>query len=182
MAITLPTLPRQASLDFRMQDLGGDLTPIFGGPVQRILRLGSRLLADVTLPTLTAACARTWIAARLRAKTEGETLRLTVPQMGAAPADRAAISGAGAGLVVADGTGLAAGQLFSFEAGGVVYLHMVTGVAGGAVSVGPALRANPAGLTLNFAAPVIEGLVDGPDWSLERMRFVGQRFTLAEAR
>lgn len=182
MPIDLPALPRQATLEVRLQDFGGDLTPVLGGPVQRLSRLGSRLAVEVTLPTLDLACARTWIAARMRAKAEGQTLRLTLRQLGGSPADRAAVSGVGTSVAVGSAAGIEVGHLFSFVVGGVSYLHQVTAISGGNLSVAPMLRASPAGQTLNFVAPRIEGLVDGGEWSLERLRFVGQRFSLAEAR
>ena len=182
MAIDLPVLSRQATVELRLIDFGGDLTPILGGPVQRILRLGSRLAADVTLPTMDAACGRAWIAARMRAKAEGHMLRLGLKQLGVAPASRAASSGAGAEIVVASAAGVEVGHLFSFIVAGVSYLHQVTDISGTTLSVAPMLRADPGGQTLNFQSPVIEGLVDGATWSVERLRFIGQRFTLAEAR
>ncbi len=186
MAIDLPALPRGSTIAPRGLRFGGDLRSVLGGPTQRMTRLGSRFAVDVDMPKMAAPCAAGLIAARLRAETLGDTLRLPIPQNGNGSAAGAPTATGGAinsaVLTKAGGGAIAVGMFFSFVAGGRSYLHMVTSVAGATLGVAPLLRASPVGHVLNFAAPVIEGLVDETAWTLERLRVIGQRFTITEAR
>jgi hypothetical protein len=187
VTIALPGLPRGTDVNPKIVRFGGDLTPGLGGPILRISRLGSRWQFDIGLPPMDMDCAANWLAARAQADAEGDTLRLAVAKTalvsGAAIAGRTATSGAGAGLVISSGAGLAKGMLFSFVgADGHSYLHMVTAVAGANLHVAPLLRANPAGLALEFVAPVVDGFVDETAWTLQRLRFVGQSFSFVEDR
>lgn len=185
MTIALPALPRGTDVSQKLLRFGGDLKPGLGGPILRILRLGSRWQFDVSLPPMDLDCARAWLAVRAKSDAEGDTLRLTLKPMGpdsAAVVGRMATSGAGAGLVISSGAGVAVGMTFSFVKDGHSYLHMVTGVAGANLTVSPLLRANPAGLALEFAAPAVDGFVDDLSWTMQRLRFVGQSFTLVEDR
>lgn len=182
MALTLPALPLLTEISFELLDFGGDLRSPFGGPTQRILRFGSRYRVSVRLPEQEADIGRLVLAVCGRAKTEGEKVRMAAPQLGdtSGVVGVTAISGSGATLVKS-GSGPAVGMFFSFEKSGVVYLHEVTNVAGSTLKVSPMLRADPAGLPLNFAAPVIEGLVDGVAAGLVLNRYVSQSFTIEEA-
>jgi hypothetical protein len=75
------------------------------------------------------------------------------------------------------------GQLFSFAAGGRNYLHMVTSISGGAMTVAPRLRAAASGAALDFVTPKLEGFLEGDTgWSIKRLRWIGQNFTLRENR
>lgn len=186
MPIDLPQLPRKATVDPKLRRFGGDLTPVLGGPVTRLTRLGARFAIEVGLPQMDKVCAAEWISARARAEAEGETLRLVLPQLGDGAAAGAPVVTSGAvnsATVTKAGGGLVTeGMLFSFAAGGRTYLHLVTSVLGGTLGVAPLLRASPVGQALNFASPTVEGLVDEVAWSMSGMRFVGQRFTIAEDR
>jgi hypothetical protein len=180
--VALPTLPRLAKITPKLVRFGGDLTSITGGPTQRVSRLGTRFSIQVDLPTMDAACAATWIAAQLQAEAEGKTLRLALPQFGISAAAPTVGAGAGAALSVSSAAGIAVGMWFSFVASSHAYLHAVTAISGTDLSVAPQLRVDPAGLGLNFAAPVVEGFDDGAAWSMEMLRFVGQSFMLSENR
>lgn len=186
MAIDLPALPRGTKFSPRILRFGGDLPGVLGGPTTRVTRLGSRFAFDVELPTLEAACASKLVAARLQADTLGQTLRMAVPQNGKGALAGAPVAASGAvnsaSLTKTGGGAVAVGMFFSFAAGGRTYLHMVTSVAGNLLGVAPLLRASPVGQVLNFAAPVVEGFVDGASWSIERLRFVSQSFSLSEDR
>lgn len=198
MSVTLPSLPRGASVAPRLIDFGATLRPPLGGPVQRIGRLGSRFAVDVRLPPLSLTDARSFLARQIKAKTTGETLKLAWPQAQAAPAIGAPlVNGAGqtGSLLAVDGltagVTVPEGAFFSFTAGGRAYLHVVTAAVvasgGGAatLSIGPMLRATPAdNVALNFAAPEVEGLLGDGDvaWDLDSLRIYGVAFTLAEAR
>lgn len=176
MAIALPQLPRLAKVTPRLIDYGGTLRSSTGGPEQRILRLGSRFAVDVELPPMTEACAAAWIAARLRSVTTGETVVLTMPQTRTPAANAAGAGTANSTVVTAAGL---VGQFFSVTAGGRNYLHQM--VAAGVAA--PRLRASFAG-TMEFVAPKLEGWLDGAEhgWTIERLRFVGQSFTIRENR
>ncbi len=198
MAIDLPLLPRTASVVPGLTDNSARLKPPLGGPSQTILRGGNRYYAKVSIPALKydTTCARAWIAAMLRHKTEGGLLRLRWPQADAASLPVAAlVNGAGqtGALLAADGlgAGVAAPALsfFSFISSGKSYLHSTTSAVvadgGGAafLTIAPSLRVSPAdNLALNFTTPVIEGEMDlGPvEWTLERLRWVGVSFTITE--
>jgi len=198
MAIDLPLLPRTASVVPGLIDNSGRLKPPLGGPSQTILRGGNRFYAKVSIPALKhdTTCARAWIAAMLRHKTEGELMRLRWPQADAAALPAAAkVDGAGqaGALLVADGLGaggaIPALSFFSFLSAGKSYLHSTTsaviasGGGGAALTIAPSLRVSPAdNLALNFTAPIIEGEMDiGPvEWTLEHLRWVGVSFTITE--
>lgn len=198
MAIDLPLLPRTASVIPGLIDNSGRLRPPLGGPSQTILRGGNRFYAKVSIPALKydTTCARAWIAAMLRQKTEGGLLRLRWPRTDAATMPAAAkVDGAGqaGALLVADGLGagvaVPALSFFSFVSGGKSYLHSTTsdaladGAGRAALTIAPSVRISPAdNLALNFIDPVIEGELDlGPvEWTLERLRWVGVSFTITE--
>lgn len=182
-AIDLPPLPRLAMVEVELMDFGGDLTSPLGGPTQRILRLGSRFMARVQMPALDLACAGAWLAVRNRAKAEGLPVRMGIKQLGdgSVAGTPNAVAGAGTELELS-APGATVGLLFSFVKSGVSYLHQVTAVAGVDINVAPALRADPAGLALEFAAPEIEGLMNSASWSVAMARFAGQTFTVTEAR
>ena len=196
MSVSLPSLPDLAQVSARLVDFQSVLTPILGGPVQTIQRLGARFAVDVTLPPLEPVDAASFLAARLKARAENETLTLAWPQaeiwsvIGGSPV----VNGAGQAGARLNISGLTAGQtvpagrVFSIEAGGRHYLHVTTQVvtANGSgqvqLHVSPLLRVSPPnGAALNFTAPVVEGLLTGNvEWTLERLRWTSTAFTLAE--
>lgn len=196
MSVSLPALPDLAQVSARLVDFQSVLTPILGGPVQTIQRLGARFAVDVMLPPLEPVDAATFLSARMKARAENDTLTLSWPQaevwsvIGGSPVVNGA-SQAGARLNISGlsaGQTIPAGRFFSFVAGGRNYLHMttlaVTANGSGQVQlhVAPLLRASPANAAaLNFSAPVVEGLLTGPvEWSLERLRWTSTSFTLSE--
>jgi hypothetical protein len=151
---------------------------------------------DVTLPPLEPADAGKFLAARMKARAENDTLTLAWPQaeiwsvIGGSPVVNGA-GQAGARLNISGLTAnqvVPAGRFFSFQAGGRHYLHMTTlqVTANGAgqvqLHVAPLLRVSPpAGAPLNFSAPIVEGLLTGTlEWSLERLRWTSTAFTLSE--
>jgi hypothetical protein len=198
MAIDLPALPKTATVVPGLTDNSARLKPPLGGPSQTILRGGNRYYARVTIPALRndTTCARGWLAAMLRHKTEGGLLRLAWPQAGASTLPAAAkVDGAGqagALLVVkglAPGSQIPALAFFSAVSGGRSYLHSTTSPAAAdftgraALTIAPSARFSPPdNLALNFPAPIIEGELDtGPvEWTLERLLYVGISFTLTE--
>lgn len=196
MSVSLPNLPDLVQVSARLVDFQSVLTPILGGPVQTIQRLGARFAVDVTLPPLEPADAAKFLAARMKARAENDTLTLAWPQaeiwsvIGGSPVVNGA-GQAGARLNISGLTAnqvVPAGRFFSFQAGGRHYLHMTTlqVTANGAgqvqLHVAPLLRVSPpAGAALNFSAPIVEGLLTGTlEWSLERLRWTSTAFTLSE--
>ena len=196
MSVSLPALPDLAQVSARLVDFQSVLTPILGGPVQTIQRLGARFAVDVMLPPLEPVDAATFLAARMKARAENDTLTLAWPQaevwsvIGGSPVVNGA-GQAGARLHISGlsaGQTIPAGRFFSFVAGGRNYLHMttlaVTANGSGQVQlhVAPLLRAAPANAAAhNFSAPIVEGLLTGPvEWSLERLRWTSTAFTLSE--
>lgn len=196
MSVSLPNLPDLVQVSARLVDFQSVLTPILGGPVQTIQRLGARFAVDVTLPPLEPADAAKFLAARMKARAENDTLTLAWPQaeiwsvIGGSPVVNGA-GQAGARLNISGLTAnqvIPAGRFFSFQAGGRHYLHMTTlqVTANGAgqvqLHVAPLLRVSPpAGAPLNFSAPIVEGLLTGTlEWSLERLRWTSTAFTLSE--
>ena len=195
-AVPFPTSPIPWSVKPRLVDYGGDLTPPLGGPVQRVVRLGSRWAVDVSFPSISGRWAKAMIAARIKARAGGSTLIMSWPQ----PTERGGfgapvVSGGGqAGLSLAV-SGLTrglieAGTFFSLTVSGRNYLYMVTdtimvGPAGTAtLQTAPMLRATPDDqAAINFLNPQIEGFVAGAteDWSLDMLLKTSLfSFTIAE--
>jgi hypothetical protein len=184
----------------RLIDPGADIVPPFGGRAQRLGRLGARWSVTFSsLPAMGVTAARAFLAARTRARMAGDTCAFAWPQ----PACRSVIGGpvvAGAGqlgtsLAVSgltpSTTALTAGTFFSLVIGRRSYLHaltadaVVSGAGAATLAIAPMLRASPAlGAGLSFAAPVIDGHVQGhtDDWTLERLAWTGlPPFTVTEA-
>lgn len=196
MAVALPALPKESTVKERYIGFSATLTPAIGGSSQEVQRLGSRFGLDVTLPTLAYDDARAWTAARLKAKNLGQTLTLVWPQkafaggVGAPVANGAGQTGSALAVRGLNaGAAIPALSFFSYAANGRHYLCAVTdaAVADGAghatLQIAPMLRFPPAdGAVLEFAAPVLEGLLDGAnvEWDLLRLQLVGASFTLAE--
>lgn len=129
MAVTLPTTPSPVSATLRMLDWGGNLTPILGGPVQRLNRLGSRHAVDIELPPMTADDAMAWVQRLKRGKSE--TVRMAFPQPGftpgaeGTPSIRAAAAGGTSISIrgVPQGHALVEGQSLSIVVGGKRYVY-----------------------------------------------------------
>lgn len=183
MSVTLPALPRQTTATPTYRDFSGVLTPPGGGQEQRIARLGDRWAVRFALPAMGEEQALKFAAAQTRARTEGATVRGVVPRKGDAPAGLTGTGAVNSTLVSAsDAADVVVGMFFSFESGGRAYLHQVTEIDGDTLSVAPRLRANLAG-SLNFAAPVVEGFLDGAtSWDIERLAHTGVTFTISEDR
>jgi hypothetical protein len=183
MSVTLPALPGQARVTPTYRDFSGRLVPPSGGQEQRVARLGDRWALRFTLPPMAEAQALAFVAAQTKAATEGATLRGVFPRRGAAPTGMTGIGAVNSTIVAASAVAdVVVGMFFSFESGGHAYLHQVTGISGGNLSIGPRLRAALNG-ALNFTAPVIEGFLDSTiTWDAERLAHSGVTFTISEDR
>lgn len=196
MAVALPTLTKASTFSQRLIDFGAKLTPTLGGPSQYIGRLGNRFAVDVHTPPLDQVGASALLAARIAAVTAADTVTLSWPQpafegaLGTPQVDGAGQLGSTLNAkAMTVGAVIPAFTFFSFVAGGRHYLHVTTeeatvdGAGKAALPIGPLLRASPANnAALEFAAPVIEGLLDDSTvaWTLERLRAYGTSFTLVE--
>ncbi|MBB3035374.1 hypothetical protein [Alteriqipengyuania lutimaris] len=189
----LPAKPAPVNTSWTLQDFGSILPGANGGPAQRVNRLGNRFRLSVEMPPMTESDATAWQAALMRAVRVGAAFRFRQPggsgmSPGSPVVDGAgqvgaqlAISGATPGFVAR------AGRLFSLQSGGQRYLHMVAETVRdpGNMPIEPLLRVVPEdGDVLEFAAPVIEGLLETPpEWRLDVDYFTrGFSFTIAEAR
>lgn len=183
MTVILPALPRLTRVSPTYRDFSARLSPPSGGQEQRIGRLGDRWSVHYTLPPMSEVQALAFVAAQARATTEGSTVRGVLPRRDAAPVGVTAVGVTNSTVITPSSVdGVTVGMFFSFEAGGHVYLHQVTGIAGGNLNVAPRLRATLNG-ALNFAAPVVEGFLDGsPSFDIERLALSGVSFTISEDR
>ncbi len=193
MAVALPTDIAPVAYNPSLVDFGGELTPILGGPVQRINRLGDRWAVEVTLPPLSGDEARIWISRLVQGRKSSCLLPWPQP-IGAGGEGAPRVNGAGqAGTALSvDGLpaakAIAEGLFFSIVGASRRYLHQVTSAAtangSGAVtlSIEPALRISPSdNAVIELATPMIDGLVQGGvGWSVDLARQHGLTFTLVE--
>ncbi|MFN5614399.1 MAG: hypothetical protein ACK45V_01705 [Brevundimonas sp.] len=173
MPVTLPTSPAPASIAIGLISARNELSPAFGGPVQRLNRKGSRWRATVSLPAMTYAEALAWTDLRV----EADTVVLDVPQPGLeiGTPGTPLVKGAGQlgasllidGLTV--GYVVRKGQFLSVVTGSQRYLYQATaavtanGSGEATVAIRPMLRVSPAdNAVVEIAAPKIEGFVRTP--------------------
>jgi hypothetical protein len=195
-AVQIPLSTGYARATPRFVDFGTVQTPPGGGVAQRLDRLGSRWALDIQLAmTREGASLRALVAALLQARSAGASYPWPQPGLTIGTPGTVLVNGAGqTGLVLVVDSMTAsypvqAGQFFSILTGGRRYLHMVTAAVtasvGGAatLSIFPMLRVSPADNSpCEFAAPVIEGLIEGAQmaWDHDRDSWVPLSFSIAE--
>jgi hypothetical protein len=181
--ITLPATRAVKTDKPRMIDFGGPLKPSLGGPVQNILRLGTRHSIDVTIPSMHAEPdGRTWAAKLRLAKIYGAMMRYYQDGFNPGSPGSPVVNGAGQ-----TGTALALkgftanymiklGQAFSIVTGGRRYLYFAaadttcSGTGTVTLSIFPMLRKSPANLDVaEFAAPYIQGSITGNELAWDRL-------------
>jgi hypothetical protein len=192
--IALPSSPEPNGVSAKLLNFGRATQPL-GGDIQYVSRLGSRYVLQVSLPPMDFETARAWLAARLRAATEGATVTLSWPQPTQSSLGTPLVNGASqlGSSLIADGftASIAIPQLayFSFEKDSHTYLHAVTSSGsasgGGAatMNIAPMLRVSPAdNAALNFTTPTIEGFMDTGDveWTMDVLMHIGVSFTITE--
>jgi len=159
------------------------LTPILGGPVQTLLRLGSRFSLEFQLPKMRSEPdGRTWASALVQAKLAGAIVPFL--QDGFVPGSPGSPVVNGAGQ---SGTSLAIrgaqpnyrfrdGQFWSLVHGGRRYLHMTVGSPAVAsdgtatITFVPMLRVSPSdGAAIEVAIPKIQGSLIGEEigWDVQ---------------
>lgn len=177
--ITLPESPWPNGVTPRLLDYGSVLRPALGGAALRIDRAGSRFGAEISFPPMKPATARVFVSRLLDAKSEG--LRIEFPLIGVSQGlpGSPVVDGAGQSGKSLDITGLTPAYAFKEgywlsieDASGQHYLHncrsnvVADGSGDATISITPALRVPFAdGATIHLAKPMIEGLVDGEEWS-----------------
>jgi hypothetical protein len=196
VAVVLTNLPLPWTAAPSLLDFGIDQTAGAGGVQQRGPRIGSRWAVTFSaLPALGYVAACKLLAARLTAQAHGQTLLAPWPQPAFTDAiGSPLVNGAGQGGLTLNVRGLtprvavAAGLFFSVIVAGRNFLYQTTDTcaadAGGlaALPIGPFIRKAPAdGATLGFAAPQIEGMISGLEWTIDRLAWVSlPSFTLTE--
>lgn len=201
MSVALPLAPAPRESTPSYLDFGGTLKPIFGGAMQKLLRLGDRFALNVTLPPLSLFggndLARVWIARLVTAQRSGALLPWPQPGFdpgapGAPLVDGANQAGSSLSLRgFSNGYTVREGQFFSIIHGGRRYVEMATATmsasAAGALvlPISPMLRIRPAdGAICEFARPFIEGFLDGDtrSWTIDTALTVGLTFQITEVK
>lgn len=194
--LVFPEYPSPASVNIRLISSMNELKPSFGGPVQRVLRAGSRFAIDITMPPMTADTARPWLAV-LAAGSGSFPVRMPFPQGQTQLGDAGApvVNGSGqAGMFlnvkgVTPGFVFPAGHAFSVISNDQAFTYMlinsVTASPAGlaTLSFGPMLRRPPNNNdVVMIEEPVIEGWAfsGGGQWSVDAASHFGLEFTLAE--
>lgn len=181
--IQLPSRPGVQADKPRMIDFGGALTPALGGPVQTIMRLGTRHALEVTLPKMrTEPTGRIWSSKLRQAKLFGAIMVFPQDGLTVGLAGAPVVDGAGqAGMTLAlrgfrPSYAVREGQAFSLINDGERYLHFaaapaVADSAGEMVlSIFPMLRVIPDdGAVCEFASPKIQGSLSGNEASWQRL-------------
>ena len=166
-----------------MIDFGGALKPSMGGPVQNIMRLGTRYAVDVTIPQMHAEPdGRVWAAKLRMGKLYGVVCRFYQDNFNPGSPGTPVVNGADQTGSVLNLKGFTAayairvGQAFSVITNGKRYLYFAasdaTVAANGTVTlpIFPMIRKSPAdGDTAEFAAPYIQGSLSGNEVAWDRL-------------
>jgi hypothetical protein len=195
--IELPSNPAPNGVVPRLIDYGFTMRSPTGGSSLRLDRAGSRFAVEVSYPPMKADKARVFVSRLLEAKSQG--LRIEFPLLGVSQGNPGTpvVDGAGQAGKTLSVRGLTPGYVVKegywlsiVDADGQHYLHNATAVvtadAGGlaSLSITPALRVPFAdGAVIHLAKPMIEGLVDGNEWSwqLPVNRLIALAVTIEEA-
>lgn len=181
--ILLPNKRAVLTDQIHMVDFGGQLKPTMGGPVQTIMRLGTRFAVEITVPTMrTEPDGRIYSSRLFQAKIFGALIvfrqdGFKVGLPGTVLVDGAAQTGFALNLRgFTPGYAVREGQFFSILSGGRRYLHraassMVVGSTGKiALPIIPMLRISPAdGDTAEFGKPMMQGSLSGNEALWKRL-------------
>jgi hypothetical protein len=197
MSITLPSSPGIRSAKPRLLDFGGVQTPPGGGASQKLYRLGDRYALAPTMPPIrTEPDGRIWASKLIQAQREGAIFAFPQPDLVIGDPGSPVVDGAGQAGMVLNLRGFTAGylvrdgQFFSIIHGGRRYLHCARGdlAADGtgkiSLPIQPMLRIAPAdGAVCEFAAPKIEGLLDGQavEWEHQLEPYTLVNFSITES-
>lgn len=195
--IELPNDPAPNGAQPSLLDYGMTLRPGTGAAVLRVDRKGSRYKSVISFPPMLPSVSRIFIARLLKAKREG--LRIPYPLIDVpqgAPGSPV-VGGAGQSGTTINLRGLTPGYaakegywLSIEDETGQHYLHNVSETARADGSGDLTLNITPElrwpfedGATVHLAKPMIEGFVDGNEWSwaIPVNRLIAIEFTLEEA-
>lgn len=194
MAIQLQTLPRRTQYRMRAVSAVNNMAPAFGGPRQRVTRMGSHWAMDVDVPRMNDRCCGIGLVADL-VQGESETIIALVPEPKGMhiPTGAPLVNGAGQSGMVLNIDGLTPnevirkGKFLSLIISGQRFLYMVrsevvatTGAV--AVPIWPMLRVSPANNgVVELAEPKIEGYIAaGQEWDVNQMPLIGAQFSIEE--
>lgn len=195
MPVRLPSSPPPASAKVRLVSSMNELRPAFGGPVQRMARMGSRFAVDYVLPPMEYEQAMLWIG--LLASAEVDTVIMPFPQgrydtgsPGSPTVDGAGQAGTSLNVRgLTPGTAIGLGQAFTVISGGARYNYIVVeaaeadGDGKATLRFSPMLRYPPSNNDqVLLAEPEIEGFAfsGGLEWSIDTACHVGLEFTVEE--
>ena len=193
MAIDLPDWPWPAKMTPRLVSARADLSPAFGGDVQRIARMGSCYAFDIDLPVMPYGDAQAWSA--IDDETATCTLQIVQPGLNLGAPGTPLVNGAaqaGSSLIL-DGltpryviqnrqwlSVTTSGRLYCYRAKGAT----VANASGQAtVTLETMLRAVHADNDpVELAAPRIEGFCTVPEgaWAVDTAGHVALSFTIRE--
>lgn len=196
--IELPSTPAPNGVTLSLLDFGLTLRPATGGAIQRIGRAGSRFRAELTFPPMKATTARQFISRLVKAKRVGG-LRVEFPltDISQGSPGSPVVNGAGQSGTTINLRSMTPGYVFLegywlsiVDASGQAYLHSVqaeatvNGTGFVSVVIEPPLRYPYAdGAQVLVATPVIEGFIDGGEWSwdINTARHYGLSVVIEEA-
>ncbi|MGV1682900.1 hypothetical protein [Sphingopyxis sp. NJF-3] len=195
--IELPADPAPNGVQPTLLDFGMNLRPSTGAAVLRVDRKGSRYRLQVSFPPMLPSVSRIFVARLLKAKREG--LRIAFPLIdvpqgapGSPVVDGAGQTGTSLAIRgLTPGYAAKEGYWLSIEdENGQHFLHNVSEAARAdgsgevTLNITPELRAPFLdGATVHLAKPMVEGFVDGNEWSwtIPVNKLVAIEFTLEEA-
>lgn len=193
MAIDLPDWPYPSRMTPRLVSARADLTPAFGGDVQRIARLGSCYAFDIDLPVMTYGDAQDWSA--IDDETATCTLQVVQPGLDTGSPGLSLVNGAGqsGSSLIVDGLTphyvIRNRQFLHIETGGRLYLYRAKGetvadAAGAAtITLETMLRVVHANNDpVELANPRLEGFCTVPEgaWTTDTAGHVALSFMIRE--
>lgn len=181
--ITFPSRPWAKTDKVRMIDFGGQLKPTLGGPVQNLMRLGTRHALDITLPPMPAEPeGRIWASRLRQAKLYGAIVNFTQDGFTVGNPGSPVVNGGGqAGIALsmrgfAPGYTVREGQAFTLVHSSRGYLHFAaadfTANSSGVLNVQffPMARViSSDGDSCNFLNPYLQGSLSGNEASWDRL-------------
>lgn len=171
------------------------LSPAFGGPDQRLGRMGSRWSLSVSIPALAwAGCGREVVADLVRGETEMIIARIPEPGVPVEDYGAPVVNSSSAAGLILPVRGLLAsklvrkGKFLTIITGGQRFVHIVTadatmnGSGVGSLSIWPMLRRQPSnGAVIELAEPKIEGFIEpGQEFAPKTIGAVSMQFTIKE--
>jgi hypothetical protein len=196
--IELPSTPQPNSATPALLTFGGILRPPLGGKLLKLDRMGDRFRIDVSYPPLDTDTGRIFVSRLLQGKREGIRLPYPLLSVDQGSPGSPRVNGAGQSGRTIDLDGFNPGYvaregfwLSIVNAAGQHYLHNVradtTANGSGVMTdlpIEPMLRVAFAdNAVVNFAVPMIEGLVLGEEaeWQMSLAHHIGISFAIEEA-